>query len=63
MLYYVHSKPTDYITVTLNIDILAKCNYIKYYVSSINMISNKLYSTNDDTFEFIDDEKQLIKIT
>ena len=63
MLYSVHSKPSDYSTVSLNIDIPWKCSYIKYYISSINTMSNILYSTTDDTFEFIDDEKQLIKIT
>ena len=63
MLYSVHSKLSDYSTVSLNIDIPWKCSYIKYYISSINTISNILYSTTDDTFEFIDDEKQLIKIT
>lgn len=56
MLYSVHSKPSDYSTVSLNIDIPWKCSYIKYYISSINTMSNILYSTTDDTFEFIDDE-------
>mgnify|MGYP001115646324 CR=1 FL=1 len=57
MLYSVQSKPNDYSTVSMNIDIPWKCTYVKYYVSSINTKANILMTTDDDYLLFDDDIK------
>ena len=36
----------------MNLDIPWKCDYVKYYVSSINTKANILMTTNDDYIEF-----------
>lgn len=57
MLYSVKSNSKDYSRIQLNLDIPWKCNYVKYYVSSINTKANILLTTDDDylLFEYITD--------
>ncbi len=53
MLVSVQSTNADeYNKVSINLDIPWKCKYIKYFVSSINTISNIMLSTKDDYIEF-----------
>ena len=52
MLYSIQSKPENYNTVRLNIDIPWKCEFVKYYVSSINTKANILMTTEDDYLIF-----------
>lgn len=52
MLYSVKSNSSDYSTIRMNLDIPWKCNYVKYYVSSINTKANILMTTDDDYIEF-----------
>ncbi len=53
MLISVQSTdPESYNTVRTNFDIPWKCEYIKYYVSSINTNCNILMTTTDDVFEY-----------
>ncbi len=44
--------PEKYNTVSFNIDIPWKCRYVKYYVSSINSLSNVLLTTDTDYILF-----------
>lgn len=52
MLYSVKSNSKDYSRIQLNLDIPWKCNYVKYYVSSINTKANILSTTKDDYLLF-----------
>ena len=52
MLYSVKSNSKDYSRIQLNLDIPWKCNYVKYYVSSINTKANILMTTNEDYLIF-----------
>ena len=52
MLYSVKSNSSDYSIIKMNLDIPWKCDYVKYYVSSINTKANILMTTNDDYIEF-----------
>ena len=52
MLYSIQSKPENYNTVRMNIDIPWKCPYVKYYVSSINTKANILLTTAEDYLIF-----------
>ena len=52
MLCSVKSKPSDYSTIQMNLDIPWRCDYVKYYVSSINTKANILMTTDDDYIEF-----------
>ena len=52
MLYSVKSNSEDYSRIQLNLDIPWKCNYVKYYVSSINTKANILMTTEDDYLLF-----------
>ena len=52
MLCSVQSNSNDYSTVRMNLDIPWKCDYVKYYVSSINTKANFLSTTNDDYLLF-----------
>lgn len=52
MLCSVNSNATDYSLVKLNVDIPWKCDYEKYYVSSINTKGNILIVTKDDYLMF-----------
>ena len=59
MLCSVNSTPQDYSIIRFNVDIPWKCDYVKYYVSSINTNANIMVSTDDDylLFEYIDNNK------
>lgn len=52
MLCSVNSNSPDYSLVKLNVDIPWKCDYVKYYVSSINTKGNILIVTKDDYLMF-----------
>ena len=52
MLVSVQStNANEYNKVSVNLDIPWKCKYIKYYVSSINTLSNIMICTKDDYLE------------
>lgn len=59
MLYSVKSSSKDYASIQLNLDIPWKCEYVKYYVSSINTKANILMTTDDDylLFSYVKDNK------
>lgn len=42
------NDPNKYNTVSFTVDIPWKCRYVKYYVSSVNTMSNILMSTDED---------------
>ena len=52
--------PEKYNTVSFNIDIPWKSRYVKYYVSSINTLSNILLTTDTDyiLFKYIERKNQ-----
>ena len=53
MLISVQSTdPKEYNTVRVNFDIPWKCEYVKYYVSSINTFHNIFMTTKEDKFEY-----------
>ena len=52
MLCTAQSTNDDYSIVRMNLDIPWKCNYVKYYVSSINTKANILLTTDDDYLLF-----------
>ena len=52
MLCTAQSTNDDYSKVRMNLDIPWKCNYVKYYVSSINTKANILLTTDDDYLLF-----------
>ena len=67
MLISVQSTdPESYNTVRTNFEVPWKCEYVKYYVSSMNTIGNILMLTKDDfmEIELVDeqDENDKIKI-
>ena len=62
MLCSIQSNPSDYSTVRMNLDIPWKCDYVKYYVSSINTKDNFLSTTNDDYLLFETGGKEEIRI-
>lgn len=52
MLISAKSESNDYSLIRMAIDIPWKCNYIKYYISSINTKANILLTTNNDYLIF-----------
>lgn len=58
MFVSTQSKPTDYSSIQVRLNIPWKCEYVKYYVSSINTKANILITTKDDylVFETADNE-------
>ena len=52
MLCSVQSNPSDYSIIRMNLDIPWKCDYVKYYISSINTKANFLSTTDDDYLLF-----------
>ena len=52
MFVSTQSKPTDYSSVQVRLNIPWKCEYVKYYVSSINTKANILITTKDDYLLF-----------
>ena len=62
MLCSVQSNSNDYSTVRMNLDIPWKCEYVKYYVSSINTKANFLSTTNDDYLLFETGGNEKIRI-
>ena len=42
------SDPEHYETIDVNINILWKCEQVKYYVSNVNTMSNFFLTTNED---------------
>ena len=50
------NNPAKYNTVSFTIDIPWKCMYVKYYVSSVNTITNILMSTDEDFIKFNESE-------
>ena len=66
MLYSVKSSSQDYSRITINLDIPWRCDYVKYYVSSINTKANILLTTDEDYLEFtrikVDGLEQCLKI-
>ena len=62
MLCSVQSNPSDYSAIRINLDIPWKCDYVKYYVSSINTKANFLSTTNEDYLLFETEGKEKIRI-
>ena len=57
MLISVQSTdPKSYNTVRTNFEVPWKCEYVKYYVSSMNTMCNILMTTMDDFFEYEDED-------
>ena len=52
MILSLQSNSSDYSRLKANINIPWKCNYVNYYVSSINTKANILVTTNDDHITF-----------
>ena len=50
------NNPAKYNTVSFTIDIPWKCKYVKYYISSVNAMSNILLSTDEDFIRFSESE-------
>ncbi len=52
MLISAKSESNDYSLIRMSIDIPWKCDYVKYYISSINTKANILLTTNNDYLIF-----------
>lgn len=52
MLISAKSESNDYSLIRMSIDIPWKCNYVQYYISSINTKANILLTTNNDYLIF-----------
>ena len=52
MFVSTQSKPIDYSAIQIRLNIPWKCEYVKYYISSINTKANILITTKDDYLLF-----------
>ncbi len=60
MIYSVQSNdPKNYSKISCNINIPWNCEFVKYYVSSVNMVSNILITTQEDFLEMNIDKTQI----